>query len=182
MPSGLSAPAGALPSGAVQALPHHVVGTCKGCVVRVATRRGGAGALAPDLHIPRGMSNPVQQRSAIARREAQYDEAPKSLTDAFENVVEAGQDLILQRIDLQAERLFERATGMLRASLGIAAGGIVALVGWFLFVSGVVDALAAHLSHATAAMLLGLAHVALGVALALGLRRGRLPAPRGDGE
>jgi membrane-bound ClpP family serine protease len=58
--------------------------------------------------------------------------------DALERTVEAGQSLIVRRIDLLVAeaKLFAQsgAVGLL--------GGVIALVGWILLVQGVVDGLA----------------------------------------
>jgi hypothetical protein len=61
-----------------------------------------------------------------------------SVGDALERTVEAGQSLIVRRIDLLVAeaKLFAQS-----GALGLV-GGVVALIGWILLVQGVVDGLA----------------------------------------
>lgn len=94
-----------------------------------------------------------------------------SLGDALEHVVEAGQDLVVRRIDLQAERILERGRHALAASLVGIAAAIVALVGWLLFLAGAVDALSLRFPRNAVEMTIGLTHLAVGIAVALLARR-----------
>jgi len=114
----------------------------------------------------------AQRADAPARRpEGPAPSSPPSLGHALEHVVEAGQELIVRRVDLQAERVVERGRVAFARSLVGAAGGIVAVGGWFLFLAGAITLLSDHFPRTAVEMAIGLAHVALGAVLVLYSRR-----------
>ena len=89
-----------------------------------------------------------------------------SIGDALERTLEAGQALVVRRIDpLVAEsKLLARSGGLL--VLGV----VIALTGWILLVHGVIDGLAARYPRFALELAVGLAHFALAAPLLLRTR------------
>lgn len=83
------------------------------------------------------------------------------LGQAVEHVYEAGQALIVRRLELSmAEaRLFARN------GFGFAFAGVVAFAGWFYFIAGLIDALARDYPRFAVEMSVGGFHVVLALAL-----------------
>jgi hypothetical protein len=77
--------------------------------------------------------------------------------DALERTYEAGQSLIVQRIDLLVAESKLLATNGAMLALGAA----VALAGWLLLVQGVIDGLAQRHPRFAVEVAMGLAHVGL---------------------
>lgn len=76
--------------------------------------------------------------------------------DALERTYEAGQSLIVQRIDLLVaeSKLLARGGGLL------ALGAVVALLGWIHLVQGAIDGLAARYPRFAVELAVGVVHVA----------------------
>jgi hypothetical protein len=91
-----------------------------------------------------------------------------SIGDALERTYEAGQSLIVQRIDLLV------AESKLLAQNGamLALGAAVALAGWLLLVQGVIEGLAQRHPRFLVEVAMGLAHVGLAALVLLRARRG----------
>ena len=89
--------------------------------------------------------------------------------DALERTYEAGQSLIVQRIDLLV------AESKLLAQQGgrLALGAFVALAGWLLLVQGLIDALAQRHPRFAVELAMGLAHVGLAALVLLRARSQR---------
>jgi hypothetical protein len=102
---------------------------------------------------------------------------PPTLTHALEHVAQAGQELVIGRIDLQTEQIVERGRSALAATLLAAGGGVLALAGWLLFVAGAIDLLSSRFPRSAVEMAVGLAHVAVGAGVVLNHRR-RTAAPQ----
>jgi hypothetical protein len=88
------------------------------------------------------------------------------ITDALERTYEAGQSLIVRRIDLLV------AEAKLLAQTGAMAvvGGVIALLGWIYLVQGVVDGLAQRFPRFGVLLAVGLLHVGGAVLLMLRAR------------
>ncbi len=87
-----------------------------------------------------------------------------SIGDALERTVEAGQSLIVRRVDL----LVAEAKVLLHGSRTFLIGSAVAVTGWLYLMHGVVDGLAAHYPRFAVELAVGLAHI--GAATLLFLR------------
>jgi membrane-bound ClpP family serine protease len=89
-----------------------------------------------------------------------------TVTDALERTYEAGQSLIVRRIDLLV------AEAKLFAQSGALAvvGGVLALIGWILLVQGVVDGLSQRMPRYAVELGVGLLHVAIAAALMFRVR------------
>jgi hypothetical protein len=86
-----------------------------------------------------------------------------SIGDALERTYEAGQSLIVQRIDLLVaeSKLLAQSGGML--VLGV----VVALAGWLYLMQGVIDGLAQHLPRFAVELGVGFAHLAIAAVVVL---------------
>jgi hypothetical protein len=86
--------------------------------------------------------------------------------DALERTYEAGQSLIVRRIDLLV------AESKLLAQSGAMAllGGVIALIGWILLVQGVVDGLAQRFPRFAVELVVGFLHVGLAALLLFRVR------------
>jgi hypothetical protein len=93
------------------------------------------------------------------------DREPR-IADALERTFEAGQALVVRRIDLLVaeSRLLARSGGML------VLGGIVALTGWIHLVDGVIDGLTPRYPRFALELAVGLVHFGLAAALLLRAR------------
>ena len=89
-----------------------------------------------------------------------------SVGDALERVTEAGQRLVVRRIDL----FVEEARALLQSGLGTAGGAVFALAGWFLIVAGILDVLGRYFPRFAVEIGLGTLHVLLGVAIVMWAR------------
>jgi hypothetical protein len=83
------------------------------------------------------------------------------ISDALERTYEAGQSLIVQRIDLLVaeSKLFAQSGALL------AAGGVVALLGWIYLVQGVIDGLAQRYPRFAVELVVGFLHVGIAMLL-----------------
>jgi hypothetical protein len=88
-----------------------------------------------------------------------------SIGDALERTYEAGQSLIVHRIDLLVaeSKLLAQSSGMPLL------GGVIALTGW-IYLLGVIDGPALHLPRFAVELGVGIAHIGLAALLFL---RGR---------
>jgi hypothetical protein len=89
-----------------------------------------------------------------------------SIGDALERTYEAGQSLIVQRIDLLVaeSKLLAQSGG--RLALGV----VVALAGWLFLVQGVIDGLAQRHPRFAVELAMGLAHAGLAALVLLRAR------------
>lgn len=87
-----------------------------------------------------------------------------SIGDALERTVEAGQSLIVRRVDL----LVAETKVLLHDGRTFLIGSAVAVTGWLYLMLGVVDGFAAHFPRFAVEVAVGLAHV--GAATLLFLR------------
>ena len=80
-----------------------------------------------------------------------------SIGDALERTYEAGQSLIVHRIDLLVaeSKLLAQSGGMLLL------GGVIALTGWIYLMQGLIDGLAQYLPRFAVELGVGVAHVGL---------------------
>ncbi len=90
-----------------------------------------------------------------------------SIGDALERTFEAGQALVVRRIDLLGAQSKLLAQGGGRVVLGV----VVALVGWSYLVHGVIDGLAQRYPRFTVELAVGFAHFGLAALLLLRARR-----------
>lgn len=109
-----------------------------------------------------------------------------SLWEATLDVFDAGQQLIIDRIELVRAEISE---DILRLAVGasfVVAAGVLALIGYLTLLAAVIVFLADVLSPAAALAIGGAFHTVLGVALAAmgvsSLRRMRLTMPRRTAE
>lgn len=86
--------------------------------------------------------------------------------DALERTYEAGQSLIVQRIDLLVaeSKLLAQNGGML------VLGAVVGLAGWLFLVQGVIDGLAQRFPRFAVELAMGVAHVGLAALVLLRAR------------
>jgi hypothetical protein len=86
-----------------------------------------------------------------------------TIGDALERIYEAGQSLIVRRIDLLVaeSKLLARDGGRL------ALATLVGFLGWVYLVQGAVDGLSTRYPRFTAELLMGFAHVAAAAAFVL---------------
>jgi hypothetical protein len=89
-----------------------------------------------------------------------------SIGRALERTYEAGQSLIVQRIDL----LIEESKLLAQSGRVIVLGAAVALTGWIYLVHGVIDGLAQHYPRFAVEFAVGLAHFGLAALLFLRAR------------
>ena len=80
---------------------------------------------------------------------------------ALERTYEAGQALIVQRIDLLVaeSKLLARSGGM------VALGAVVALTGWIYLVHGMIDGLSLHYPRFAVELAVGFVHLGFAVLL-----------------
>ena len=93
------------------------------------------------------------------------------LGNALERVYEAGQGLIVRRIDLLAEEIAEQGRSVFVSSLVITIGVVVALVGWFIAIAGIVDALDDRFPRFAVEIAIGVLHGGIGAAIAVQARQ-----------
>ena len=98
-----------------------------------------------------------------------------SLGDAIERVFEAQQALVVRRVDLLLEELTAKAKSLVSLSIGVIVGAIAAIVGWFIAIAGVIDALDDHFARSAVEIAMGVLHVAAGIAFIFYLFRRRTP-------
>lgn len=77
---------------------------------------------------------------------------------ALERTYEAGQALIVQRIDL----LVAESKLLARSGRMVALGAVVALTGWIYLVHGMIDGLALHYPRFAVELTVGLVHLGFG--------------------
>jgi Putative Actinobacterial Holin-X, holin superfamily III len=93
------------------------------------------------------------------------------LGNALERVYEAGQGLIVRRIDLLAGEIAEQGRSVFVSSLAITIGVVVALVGWFIAIAGIVDALDDRFPRFAVEIVIGALHAGVGAAIAVQARQ-----------
>jgi uncharacterized membrane protein YqjE len=101
------------------------------------------------------------------------------LGNALERVYEAGQGLIVRRIDLLAEEIAEQARSVFVSSLAITIGVVVALVGWFIAIAGIVDAFDDRFPRFAVEIVTGVLHAGVGAAIAVRARQRTLSKEQG---
>ena len=84
-----------------------------------------------------------------------------SMGRALERTYEAGQALIVQRIDL----LVAESKLLVRSGRMVALGAVLALTGWIYLVHGTIDGLALHYPRFAVELTVGLVHLGLAVLL-----------------
>jgi uncharacterized membrane protein YqjE len=101
----------------------------------------------------------------VTSRDPAVAEQDPTLGDALERVVDAGQTLIVRRIDLLVEELSALGTKLLSSLVSTVLGGALALVGWLITMAGIVDALDDYFARHAVEVAIGLLHVAIGAFL-----------------
>jgi hypothetical protein len=95
-----------------------------------------------------------------------------SIVEAAVRVFEAGQRVVLDRVDLARLDLAQIASRMVRGAVLIAVGAVLVAGAWFTFLAGVVVWLDMRLPLTTSLAVVGLTSAAAGAAaLMLGVRR-----------
>jgi hypothetical protein len=107
----------------------------------------------------------------MSQRDPAIGATDPTLGNALERVLEAQQTLVVRRIDLLAEKLTAQGWDFVYTSLGALLGSITALVGWFIAMAGVVDALDDRYARFAVEIALGAVHVAAGIAFIVFHRR-----------
>lgn len=92
-----------------------------------------------------------------------------SVSHALERTYEAGQSLIVRRIDLLGAEL----KLFLRAGQAMLVGAVLAVLGWLYLMGGVIDGLAGRYPRVYVELGVGVAHVALAALLFLWSRSTR---------
>ena len=105
-------------------------------------------------------------------RETANGDDPK-LGHALERVFDAGQRLIVRRIDLLVEELSALGNQLVGTIVSAALGGVLALVGWVVVLAGIIDALDQRFARHWVAIAIGIVHLAIGVGLLLRRRIAR---------
>jgi hypothetical protein len=98
-------------------------------------------------------------------RDSAIAEHDPTLGHALERVVEAGQTLIVRRMDLLVEEISSLGSKLLTDLVSTVLGAGVAVVGWLIAVAGIIDALDDRFARYSVEIAIGLLHVAIGVAL-----------------
>jgi Protein of unknown function (DUF1469). len=99
------------------------------------------------------------------------DGADPRFGDALERVYDAGQTLIVRRIDLLVEELSAQGRSLLAFAVGTIFGAMALLVGWFFVVAGVIDAIDDYFPRFAVEIVVGILHVGAGAAIAIARRR-----------
>ena len=94
-----------------------------------------------------------------------------NVADALERTYEAGQSLIVRRVDL----LVAEARLLLHDGRALGIAGLVAVAGWLFLMLGVIDGLAQRVPRFAVELAVGLAHVGAAAVL---LRRARAEPER----
>jgi hypothetical protein len=105
--------------------------------------------------------------SEAPRRAAAKRGKDLGVAEALERVYEAGQDLLVRRLEL----LLEQGRSLLASTLAAQAGVLVALAGWALIVASVLQALDAGRPRLIGMIVAGVLHVAAGIAIAYAAMR-----------
>jgi hypothetical protein len=100
-----------------------------------------------------------------------------SIGHALERIFDAGQTLIVRRMDLLVEEISALSAQTLRTVAIAVVGGIAALVGWLILLAGVTDWLDDYFARQAVEISIGLVHLAIGVALLVWHRRVTRVAP-----
>ena len=101
-------------------------------------------------------------------------EEDPSVAEALERVYDAGQGLLMRRLEL----LLEEGRGLLIYALAAGAGLLVAAGGWALVIAGALVALDPGPPRLIAAVVIGCAHLATGVIVAYRALRSAKAGPR----
>jgi hypothetical protein len=109
------------------------------------------------------MASPSE--SHLTYRDPAIGEGDPTLGHALERVIDAGQTLIVRRIDLLVEELSSLGNHLLTTLVSTAVGALLALVGWLIIVAGIVDALDDRFPRHGVEIAIGLVHVLAGAAL-----------------
>jgi hypothetical protein len=97
-----------------------------------------------------------------------------SATDAVERVLEAGQRLIIERIELAKLDVQEAVTEKVSQTVLVVVPGLFAFGGWWILMAGIVAFLNTFLVLPASLAIVGGAHVAIGGGVALSaLKRGQ---------
>lgn len=115
--------------------------------------------------------------------EADTPRSDPSLTDTIIRIFEAGQRVILDRLDLAYFDLSQLATRTLRGAALIAVGAVLLAGAWFTLLGGAVVWLQQHLSLPVSLGLVAASSAVLGAAaIAVGLRRAKGSAAAALGD
>ena len=117
------------------------------------------------------MASLPEARVTYRDRDAAIGEADPTLGHAIERVFDAGQTLIVRRIDLLVEELSSMGTQLIAALVSTLLGTVAALVGWGIAVAGIIDALDERFARHWVEIAIGLVHLAAGAALLLWRRK-----------
>ncbi len=117
-------------------------------------------------------------RSGSAERVAAADHSEPSATDAVERVIDAGQRLVTERIELAKLDVQDAVTEKVSQTTKVVVPALFAFGGWWILMAGVVLFLNIYFAMPASLGIVGGAHVLLGGAIAVrSLQRGR----RGNG-
>jgi hypothetical protein len=109
------------------------------------------------------------------------DHGEPSATDAVERVIDAGQRLVTERIELAKLDVQDAVTEKVSQTTKVVVPALFAFGGWWILMAGVVVFLNAYLVLAASLGIVGGAHVLLGGAMAArALQRGRRGSHNGD--
>lgn len=103
-------------------------------------------------------------------------EGEPGLGNAIERVYEAGQGLLVRRIDLLSEELATMTRGVASEALETIAFAVLALAGWFIAIAGVIGTLDDYFPRAGVQIAVGMLHLALGLGIGFHRIRRRPPA------
>ena len=116
---------------------------------------------------------PRPDERSLGRAAHDHAEQP-SATDAVERVLEAGQRLVTERIELAKLDVQEAVGEEVSRAVAVVVPGLFAFGGWWILMAGLVAFLNIYLVLPASLAVVGGAHVALGGGIALGaLKRGR---------
>ncbi len=107
-----------------------------------------------------------------------------SATDAVERVIDAGQRLVTERIELAKLDVQHAIGDKITQSAAIVVPGLFAFGGWWILMAGLIAFLNAYLVPAASLAIVGGAHVVIGGGIArMALSRARAAnAPSGNGH
>jgi uncharacterized membrane protein YqjE len=94
-----------------------------------------------------------------------------SIGHALERIFDAGQTLIVRRMDLLVMEMSALSAQTIRMVAISVVGGVTTLVGWLILLAGVTDWLDDYFARQAVEIAIGLVHLAVGVALLLWRRR-----------
>ena len=122
------------------------------------------------------MASPQEVRVTTLREQRPIsDDRDATLGKALERVLEAQQDLVVQRASLMIEEWIAKASSFVSRSLLAAVGCLLAIAGWIFAMVGAIDALDVYFARFAVELAVGVFHVAIGLALIFA-RRSRASA------